>query len=918
MRGSGNASRSALKILLRSFPTGFRSEFGDEMLEVLIRDLDSARTRGPGQVAWFWVRTTWNTVVHGCLERLPRWRPGRAMPTTEIGREFRFAVRRLTRRPVFAATAIVTLALGIGATTALFSVVNGVLLRPLPYADAERLVFVGHQSTSDLLGMPSGGFLHYSEQSRTLDQLALYIETSAPVAGVDRPLELGTIMASPTLLSTLGVTPSMGRGFAPEDHEPGANPVALVTHRYWTTHLGADPAAVGRPVTPGSNQMVIGVLPAGFSFERPEPLVIFGNRFDVPDVFVPLTVPNAANSRFGNFMYQSLGRLAPGATAEGAERELAELMVQAAEVYPGGLTAAALRESDFRPVVMPVEDYLVREVSSVLWILLGAVFLVLAIAVANVTNLFLVRADARQSELAVRRALGASRGSVTWAFLSESVVVSLLGGALGVVLAAVATRVLLSTAPSSIPHLDGVGVNATVLVFAMGLAGVSAVGAGLAPLFQHRQRSVRTALGDEGRGGTATRQRHHGRRTLLVGQVALAAMLLIGSTLLVRTFQNLKSVDPGFDAAETATMRLSLSRSILTAAGRTEAAADMARSRFMLDVVNQLEQVPGVEIASFSADLPLDGDVWHDHVATGENVPTRIEDAPRAARVFIGPDYFAAIGARVVEGRELARSDFAEQPRALLVNQTFAERHWPGQSAVGRRVAQYGPSTDMTGDVWYTVIGVVEDIREASLMEPAEPTIYLPTVFLPAGNFTMWISNMVAVARVRDDAVAMLPRLREAVQQYRPDVPVNRETTLAHLVSDSFREVRFATSLITIAAVVALMLGAIGIYGAVSYVVGQRTREFGVRMALGATAAEVRRLVLRQGGMVGAAGAILGVVATLFAGRILESMLFGVDSVEPSLYLGVAVGVMAVVLLSALIPAHRAGRIDPLQALRAE
>lgn len=832
--------------------------------------------------------------------------------------EIRFAVRRLLRRPGFAVMTIGTLALGLGATTALFSVVDGVLLKPLPYDEPDRLVFLGHQSETDLLGMPDGGFFHYGERSRTLEQLALYIEVSSPIAGGDSPLELGIIQASHSLLPMLGVAPTLGRGFVDDDHEPGAAPVAVISHAFWSNNLGGDPAVLGKPITPGSTTAVIGVLPEGFEFKRPEAIVMFGNRFEAPDAFVPLERLDQTRARFGNFMYHSLGRLAPGATAEDAQAELAGLMVEAAEVYPEGLSPASIAEGNYRPLVMELQDFLTRDISAVLWILMGACFLVLAIATANVTNLFLVRADSRQSEIDIRRALGASRRSVAWAYFSESAVVATVGGVLGLAVAAIGTRALLETAPASLPGLSSIRFDPRVMSFAAVATGLTAFGVGAVPFFRSGTGKGGQNLARGERAGTTGVERHRVRRGLLIGQVALAAVLLTGSTLLVRTFQNLQDVDPGFDGSRTATMRLSLSGSILQAAGRTESASDMARSRFMLDVKDRLQALPGVEQASFSADLPLDGDQWHDYVVTEDYIPPSNAEAVRAGRVFVGPDYFDAIGARVAQGRELSDNDFADQPRVAVVNQAFAEERWPDQTAVGRRIAQFYPGIDAEQDAWYTVVGVVEDIRETSLMISPEPTVYLPTAFIPGSHYSMWISNMVAVVRVSGDPEAMTPQIRSEILAYRSDVPINNVATLPQITVQSFLEVSFAMRLISIAAAVSMFLGAIGIYGAVSYVVGQRTREFGVRMALGAPSSHVRKLVLAQGGWVGALGVSVGIFASFLAMRLLESLLFGVRPFEFGLYLAVAVGLMAVVMGASLIPAMRAAHIDPALAMQSE
>ena len=830
-------------------------------------------------------------------------------------RETSQAMRRLMRRPAFTVAALVTLALGIGATTAIFSVVETVLLRPLPYPEGDRLVAIGHESQSDVLGMPDGGFLHYRARSRAVESMALYIESSAPVAGLGEPIELRQIITSPELLPTLGVEPMLGRGFVADDHIEGAAPVVLVSHAFWVRHLGSDPDAVGKPMLPGSSQTVVGVLPAGFDFLRPAAVVVFGNRFDAPDVYYPLTDPDPTNARFGNFMYHSIGRLAPGATVEEAQREFEALMLEATDAYPGGLTRAALEEGRYRPVVSPVKAALVGELAGVLWLLMGAVGFVMLVALANVANLFLVRAESRTEELAVRKALGASRGALRLAFLTESMLLALGGGALGIALASLATTALAGLVPGDVPRLDAVRLNGAVGAFGLTVSLATGVILGLAPGLRGADADIRSRIGDAGRGGTGAGQLRI--RSLLVGtQVAFALMLLVGSGLLLRSFQNLGSVDPGFDGAQTLTLRLPLSGSILTAAGITGGPADARRSRFMLGVTERIESLPGVASVGFAADLPLDGDEWHDDIAIEGAWPTVDESGLQTMRVFVGSDYFASIGATLRSGREFTRSDFADQPRVAVVNEAFAAQRWPGQDPIGRRLAQYHSTVDPDTDIWYTVVGVVADIRETSLMTPSEPAVYLPTVFLPEGNFGMWISNLVLVVRTDGAPGAMLPRIREEILAFRPDVPINNITTLDEVTAKSFAEVSFTMLLIGIASTVSLLLGMIGVYGAMSYVVAQRTREFGLRLALGASAGDVTKGILRYGGAIGGAGVAVGLGASIAGARVMESLLFDVSTRDPAIYAGVAVLLFAVVMAACVVPARRAARVDPIAAMR--
>lgn len=837
-------------------------------------------------------------------------------------REARFAVRRLARQPLFTLAAVATLALGIGATTAIFAVVKGVVLEPLPYPDADRLVHVGHRAMSGGRGMPDGGYLYYAEHATTLDHLAAYIEASETVTGTGEPLEIGMIGATPSLFATLGVTPAMGRGFTPDDAQPGAAPVAVISYGYWQRVLGGDPNAMGKPILEGARSIVVGILPPGFTFPRPEASVVFGNRFEEPDVYLPQFI-NPTNARFGNFMYQAVGRLAPGASPEAAQRELSRLMPQAAEAYPGsgalgGLSPEALREGDYTPVVTTLKDAIVGDLARVLWILMGAVGLVLLIAAANVANLFLVRAESRRGEIAVQRALGAGRGETMRSLVSESAILSAAGGVIGLYLAWLATDTLVSFAPADLPRLDQVRIDPSVAALALGLSLLLGLVLGVVPALRHTRVEVSGGLATVGRGRTATRAERRSQHGLVAFQVALSLMLLVGSGLLLRTFSNLRAVEPGFDPHNVLTLRLSLGEGLVRGAGYSDGPDDAVRSRFMLDLVSGLEELPGVERAAFTADLPLDDGQFYDYVAVEGALPEDPAQATSALRVFIGPGYLSTIGARFVAGRDLEAREFAEQPRSVVVNQAFARQRWPNEDPVGKRLLQYWERVNPDDDVWYTVVGVVEDIREASLMAPAEATVYLPTVFLPEGGFFMWISNMVAVLRMSVEPETLIPTVREAVHRFHPEIPITRIETLEQLTARSFQQLTFAMLLLIIAGVVSTVLALVGVYGTVAYVVSRRTREFGIRIAVGATSKDVRLSVLRQAGMMGGIGVALGVIGALLSGRVLESLLFGAATTDPGVILSVAAGLLLAVLGAALAPAVRAGRVDPVEAIRAE
>jgi predicted permease len=506
-----------IEALLRAYPADFRQRFGAGMSYALAADAEAARRAGGLRPAVFWVRTAISLVGQGLVERLRRSSDGVVVGgggrhssggpgAGDVLDEVRVALRRLARSPGFTMASIVTLGLGIGATTAIFSVVYGVLLRPLAYPDQDQLVVVGHGTASGDLGIPLAGWFHYGDRSRALTDLAIYVESSASISGEGEPVELGLIQATPSLLDVLGVTPAMGRGLTEEDAQPGAPPVLLVSHGYWVRRLGSDPDVTGKPLLEGDDDIVVGVLPADFDFERPAATVVFGNPFEAPDVILPLRGLTRAGTWFGNYMYQGVGRLARGHTPEDAQRELYGLMLEAADAYPGGFTPAELEEGGYRPRVERFDEAIVGDLADVLWILFGAVGFVLLIATANVANLFVVRAESRRGELAVRRALGASRRSLARSFLTESVLLSLAGGVVGVVLAASGTTALLGLTPAEVPRADGVGISVGVLGFAAALSVVAGLVFGATPLFRREARSG--LLGERSRGGTAG---HHGR-----------------------------------------------------------------------------------------------------------------------------------------------------------------------------------------------------------------------------------------------------------------------------------------------------------------------------------------------------------------------------------------------------------------------
>ena len=577
--------------------------------------------------------------------------------------------------------------------------------------------------------------------------------------------------------------------------------------------------------------------------------------------------------------------------------------------YAGGHTRESLDEGHYLPIVETLKNAVVGDVGRVLWILMGTVSLVLLIAAANVANLFVLRAESMQKELAVRTALGASRRSMVRWFLAEGLTLSMLGGVLGLAIASIGTRAVLRLVPGDLPRMDEFGADPAVLGFALAVSLIAGVLFGLVPVARSRNLDVALTIGSN-RNATDGRSRRGTREALVVGQVAFALILLVGSGLLLRTFTSLRSVDPGFGDSNVVTFKLALDGSQFD--------GELQRAQFMLNVADRVAQLPGITHTAFSADLPVDGNEWSDAIVTPDAIPEPGALGAISLRVFVGAGYLKAIGAELVRGRELEALDFADYPRVAVVNQAFVEQRWPGEDPIGRQIAQWYDEQDPQGDVWYTVVGVVGDIRERSLVQEPEPTVYLPTVFLPESDFAMFVTSQTLLVQTAGPPHEIIATVREEIRAIDPQILVDDVRTLDQLTASSMQQVTFAMVLVIISAAVALALGIVGIYGAMAYTVGQRTREFGVRIALGATAGDIRSSVLRQGSTIGLTGVAIGLVGAALVTRVLQSLLFGVSAVDLPTYGVVAAGLLLLVLCAGLIPAQRATRVDPVRAMGAD
>lgn len=828
------------------------------------------------------------------------------MPVTP---SLRRAARRLRRAPAFAASALLTLTLGIGGTSAVFLVVHGVLLNPLPYPRADRLVDLSH--TLAIAGIArvdqsDATYLVYRHDNRVFRDVGAYRSTAvnlraasgagAGAAGLAE--RVPAALATASVFRVLQVRPERGRPLDRDDDRPGAVPVAVIAHALWASRFGSDPAIIGRLITvDGVERRIVGVMPKGIDFPSAATALWLPLQLD------PTHIRSAA------FDYRGIARLRDGVSPAEAAADLQRLLPTVPEVYPGRLTASAIAATDMRAVVRPLRDVIVGDASRALWIVLGAACVLLVLACANVTNLFLARAEGRLRELAVRRALGAGGASLLGEFLSEAALLSSAGGALGLAGAGIGIRVLRSSGlGTSIPRLAEVRVDGAVIAATAAVAACAALAVSAIPVMR-RGPSLAAMLVSGGRGSAGAKERSRMRRALVIAQVALALVLLAGAGLLARSFARLHDVNPGFTAAHALAFRLSLPEaSYPTAGGVTEAVSATLRA---------LRALPGVQAVGVSSKLPLDPAGREDSAVYVEDHPVPMGKFPGVYQiVFVTPGYFRAMGIPLLAGRGLRAldpgADPAHAPREVLVSQAFAEAYWHGRSPIGRHV-RMDP-----GDPWSTVVGVVGSVRDEGLVTAPTPAVYGPLETASVSGAPYAPRDVAFVVRSAGDPGALASSVRRAVQRGVPALPMYRTIPLRELLSASMARTTFTMLLLGLAAAVAVVIGAMGIYGVIAYLVSLRTREMGVRLALGAPAASVRGLVVRQAVRDTAIGVAAGLCGALVLTRALTAVLYGVSPTDPAVLGGAAVLMLAVAVAASWLPARRAAAVDPAVALRDE
>jgi len=879
-------------------PREFRHEFGEELVQCFDRLAAEARTgRGRVAVVQTLLASLLDLATRAPREHLAAARAG-ALATGGWGGwwlDVRHAARRLARRPSFALASVLVLGLGIAAATSVFTLVHGVVLRPLPYPDADELVVVDHGGHGigipQGMGIAYGVYRFYGEHARGASAMAMYAHWTPTLTGSGDPVRLRAVRATSTLAEVLRVHPALGRWFTAEEAQRGDFGAAVLSYRIWRDQFGSDPAVVGKRIwLDGFPVEVVGVMPRGFAFPDAN-----------TDVWTVRPVPP---NGLGGWNDQAIARLAPGRRPADLQLELESLIPVLRETSDDPERARVyFEEARIFPRVVALKEDVVGSVRATLWLLLGAVGLVLLIAVANIANLFLVHAEEGLRETALRAALGAGRIRLLCTWGAEALLVSLAAAAIGIVGADVGVGMLKRYAPVNVPRLEEVGLQWPSIAVAVGLAVASTLLLGLAPALRYGS-ALATGLREGGRSATASRSRLRGRNILVAAQVALALVLLIGSGLLFRTFREMHTVDLGFSERQALTFEIGLPPMRYNTPAKAKAFQDALRER--------LSALPGVQSAAAIATcLPLAGHIcWGDALLVEGRPPVEGE-APIIIGVrSVAGDYFATLGIRV-RGRPLLPSDDAGRPRVAVISEAAAEAYFPGEDPVGKRVSFGGTGPDD----WITIVGVAENVKTRLTTNEFQGAIYLPMAEQSPGPTPY---EMAYVLKTSVPPETLIPAVREVVRELDDALPLARVRTLEALIAEATAPTAFALTLIGLAALISLLLGAVGVYAVVTYAVSRRTGEIGVRMALGAQAADIRWLVLRQGGAVVAAGAAIGLAGALALTRLMRGMLFGVSPTDPATYAALT-GMLAAVALAALwLPAHRASRVDPAVALRSE
>jgi putative ABC transport system permease protein len=803
---------------------------------------------------------------------------GRFHVIANILRDSRYALRQLVKTPGFTFVTIVTLALGIGATSAIFSVVNAVLLRPLPFPGSDELVRVYEIVPQyGRFSVAPGTFLDWKQQATVFGQMAAISGGRATFTGTEGPEQVPGASVSAELFELLRVQPMLGRTFTQSEDAPGRNSVVVLSHGTWARRFGADPAVLGRSITVNDQPVtIIGVMPPDFYFPA-----------RTTEFWIPIAL-NPANATRGGHFLAVIARRKAGVTAVQADAEMKTIAARLAQQYEQNANESA--------EIVPLHEQIVGSIRPALLTLFAAVAVVVLIACANVANLLLVRASVREKEIAIRTALGAGRKRLVLQMLAESLVLGVAGGALGLLLAYLAIPAIQTLSAGGIPRVDDVSIDARVLGFAALLSIATGIAFGLAPAWQASRSSVGAVLKEGGRSSASSSGRWL-RNGLMVVEVALSIVLLVGAALLLRSFSRLTSVDPGFNADRVL--------SFLVALPRTTYPEDHHRAAFFDQMIRKLQAMPQVRAVGLVQSLPIRGDYVLSFSIQGRS-PERPGEEPSANYRSASPKYFQAMGIPVLRGRSFSERDNDTAPKVAVVDQAFVDRHFPDEDPIGKGI-DIGNGTDG----FYEIVGVVGDVRHAGLDSDPTPTMYVPFRQDMFGG--MWV-----VASTDGDPADLAPVARQVIRELDARLPAAQMGPLSAVLSESVAQRRFSMLLLGLFALIALFLASVGLYGVVAYTVSQRTQEIGVRMAIGAQAGDVLRMVVGGGMKLAFAGVAIGIAGAMALSRLVASMLYEVTPVDPASYAATTVLLLAVAALACYLPARRAMRVDPLTALRQE
>ncbi len=826
-----------------------------------------------------------------------------------LARDIRYAVRGIRRNPTFTVVALLTLGIGIGANTAVFSVVNSVLLRPLPYSKAEELVAIwqtapgaaGLANFSSGLRLSASMYFTYSEQNQTFQALGVWAPMNAAVTGLAEPEQVHAVYVTGGVLEALSVPPALGRWLGPADQAPAGQQTVILGYGYWQRRFGGDRSVIGRTLRIDSRpHEIVGVMPRGFKVVNADADLILPVRFDRSKVIL------------AGFGFQGIARLKPGVTIAAANADVARMVPIWMNSWSNGPGAHSRGYETWRitPALRPLKQEVVGNVGSILWLVMGTIGIVMLIACANVANLLLVRAEGRQQELTIRAALGAGWGRIVRELLLESVLLGLFGGVFGLAFASWGLQFLVELGPATLPRLNEISIDPMALTFNLSVSLLSGVLFGLIPAFKYADpaNGLHPTLRGGGRTSSQSRERGWARDILVVAQVALAMVLLVSAGLMIRTFQALRTVDPGFTHAEhLQTVRISIPASMV--------ADPLGVTRIQNGIVERLAALPGVTSVGFASGMPMEGvePNW-DSIRVEDRQSPEGEIAPLRLFKNVSPGFFQTTGTKIVAGRELTWTDVYGQRPSLMISENLAREYWDTPSAaIGKRLREFRQ--------WWEIIGVVQDVCENGVHESAPAIVYWPSMksdLYGPGPVNAIRTVTFVIRSDRSGTPGFLNEVRQAVWSVNASLPAASERTMQDIYNQSLARTSFTLVMLGIAAAMALVLGLIGIYGVISYAVSQRRREIGIRLALGAQRGELERMFVRHGLSLAGIGIVIGLGAATALVRLMTTLLFGISSLDPLTYAAVPVVLLAAAVLASYLPARRASAVDPVEILKAE